>query len=122
VTEGFVKGTVVIDGTDGETATIGLDGLNARCAKYYEQGARFAKWYAGKLYPLPSFSWFSLPHVVGGVPSRNLAYEVRRRAVLKIAGHHAPSEAAILENAHGLARYAVICQVGSDLPIYQAIC
>jgi len=79
------KGTVVIDGTDGETATIGLDGLNARCAKYYEQGARFAKW----------------------------------RAVLKIAGHHAPSCAAIQENAHGLARYAVICQENGLVPIIE---
>merc|ERR1712216_444532 len=34
-----------IDGTDGaETWTSGLDTLKERCAKYYEQGARFAKW------------------------------------------------------------------------------
>lgn len=40
------KGTVEIAGTDGETTTQGLDSLGARCAKYYEAGARFAKWRA----------------------------------------------------------------------------
>ncbi|KAF4682065.1 hypothetical protein FOZ60_011195 [Perkinsus olseni] len=38
------KGLVQLAGTDGETATQGLDGLAERCQKYYEQGARFAKW------------------------------------------------------------------------------
>ncbi|KXN71550.1 fructose-bisphosphate aldolase [Conidiobolus coronatus NRRL 28638] len=38
------KGTYTLPGTDGETTTQGLDGLAERCAKYYEQGARFAKW------------------------------------------------------------------------------
>ncbi|RCV22431.1 hypothetical protein SEVIR_4G229900v4 [Setaria viridis] len=40
------KGTVEIAGTNGETTTQGLDSLGARCAKYYEAGARFAKWRA----------------------------------------------------------------------------
>jgi fructose-bisphosphate aldolase class I len=40
------KGTVVICCTDGETTTQGLDDLGKRCAKYYEDGARFAKWRA----------------------------------------------------------------------------
>lgn len=30
----------------GETTTAGLDGLAERCAEYYQQGARFAKWRA----------------------------------------------------------------------------
>ena len=38
------KGTVTLPGTDGETTTQGLDGLGERCKKYFEQGARFAKW------------------------------------------------------------------------------
>merc|ERR1712216_768847 len=33
-----------IDGSPAETWTSGLDTLKQRCAKYYEQGARFAKW------------------------------------------------------------------------------
>lgn len=38
------KGIVKIGGTDGETATQGLDGLAARCKTFYEKGCRFAKW------------------------------------------------------------------------------
>ncbi|CAA6663716.1 unnamed protein product [Spirodela intermedia] len=40
------KGTVELAGTNGETTTQGLDDLGKRCAKYYEAGARFAKWRA----------------------------------------------------------------------------
>ncbi|KAI3423957.1 hypothetical protein D9Q98_009791 [Chlorella vulgaris] len=39
-------GVVPLPGTDGETETQGIDDLNKRCAKYYAQGARFAKWRA----------------------------------------------------------------------------
>ena len=38
------KGVKPIMGTDGETVTQGLTDLGARCARYYEAGARFAKW------------------------------------------------------------------------------
>lgn len=40
------KGTIELAGTNGETTTQGFDSLGARCAKYYEAGARFAKWRA----------------------------------------------------------------------------
>eukprot|EP00992_Anisonema_acinus_P007013 TRINITY_DN2617_c0_g1_i1.p1 TRINITY_DN2617_c0_g1~~TRINITY_DN2617_c0_g1_i1.p1 ORF type:complete len:376 (+),score=106.56 TRINITY_DN2617_c0_g1_i1:56-1129(+) len=40
------KGVCAIGGTDGETFTMGLDGLLARCKQYYADGARFAKWRA----------------------------------------------------------------------------
>jgi len=50
-------GTKVIPGTDKELYTQGLTDLDARCKKYYAQGARFAKWRAvieiGKLKPSP---------------------------------------------------------------------
>jgi fructose-bisphosphate aldolase, class I len=78
------KGTVVIAGTNNETATQGLDDLGKRCAKYYADGARFSKW----------------------------------RAVLRI-GKDEPSNVAIAENAHGLARYAVICQENGLVPIIE---
>ena len=78
------KGTVVIGGTNNETATQGLDDLGKRCAKYYADGARFAKW----------------------------------RAVLKI-GQFEPTDVAIQENAHGLARYAAICQENGLVPIVE---
>lgn len=39
-------GVVALPGTDDEKSTQGLDGLAQRCKKYYEAGARFAKWRA----------------------------------------------------------------------------
>lgn len=38
------KGVKPLYGTDGETVTQGIDDLDIRCRKYYEAGARFAKW------------------------------------------------------------------------------
>ncbi|KAG8461537.1 hypothetical protein KFE25_001141 [Diacronema lutheri] len=40
------KGVQPLPGTSGETVTQGMDDLGKRCAKYYEAGARFAKWRA----------------------------------------------------------------------------
>jgi fructose-bisphosphate aldolase class I len=39
-------GTSIIDGTDDETKTNGLDGLLERVTEYHQLGARFAKWRA----------------------------------------------------------------------------
>mmetsp|Transcript_2530 Transcript_2530/g.2589 ORF Transcript_2530/g.2589 Transcript_2530/m.2589 type:complete len:363 (-) Transcript_2530:69-1157(-) len=77
-------GTVNIPGCDNETSTQGLDNLGKRCADYYNQGCRFAKW----------------------------------RAVLRI-DEDKPTRKAILENAHGLARYASICQENGLVPIVE---
>lgn len=80
------KGTTIIPNTPEETATLGLDDLAARCKKFYEAGARFAKW----------------------------------RAVLKIDPKKScPTPLAVLENAHGLARYAAICQENGLVPIVE---
>jgi fructose-bisphosphate aldolase class I len=40
------KGIKPLPGTNGECVTQGIDDLDARCQKYYKQGARFAKWRA----------------------------------------------------------------------------
>ena len=40
------KGVKPLYGTNGETVTQGIDDLDIRCRKYYEAGARFAKWRA----------------------------------------------------------------------------
>lgn len=40
------KGVVPLPGTKDEPVTQGLDGLGSRLAKYFEKGARFAKWRA----------------------------------------------------------------------------
>lgn len=79
-------GLTALPRTKAETATSGLDGLPERCKRYYEQGARFAKW----------------------------------RAVMRIGkADGAPSDAAILENAHALARYAQISQANGLVPIVE---
>lgn len=78
-------GISLIEGTNDETVTNGLDGLSERASAYYEQGARFAKW----------------------------------RAVLKITDDGCPSDAAIKETAHSLARYAAICQHAGLVPIVE---
>lgn len=39
-------GMTTIQGTDDETATMGLDGMNERAREYYAMGIRFAKWRA----------------------------------------------------------------------------
>lgn len=79
-------GLTALPRTKNETATTGLDGLPDRCARYYEQGARFAKW----------------------------------RAVMRIdKADGAPSDAAILENTHALARYAQISQAAGLVPIVE---
>eukprot|EP00921_Rhytidocystis_pertsovi_P017263 GHVQ01027128.1.p1 GENE.GHVQ01027128.1~~GHVQ01027128.1.p1 ORF type:complete len:400 (+),score=45.88 GHVQ01027128.1:98-1201(+) len=80
------KGLVQIPLTDAEQSTQGLDGLAQRCADYYKQGARFAKW----------------------------------RAVLNIDPKLGkPSNLSIMETAHGLARYAAICQANGLVPIVE---
>jgi fructose-bisphosphate aldolase class I len=38
------KGTAELNGTNGETTTQGLDGLDERCKKYKKDGCHFAKW------------------------------------------------------------------------------
>ncbi|GBG63387.1 hypothetical protein CBR_g38009 [Chara braunii] len=38
------KGLVPLAGSNDESWCQGLDGLSTRCAEYYKQGARFAKW------------------------------------------------------------------------------
>jgi len=79
-------GLTALPRTKNETATTGLDGLPERCARYYAQGARFAKW----------------------------------RAVMRIGKEDgAPSDAAIIENTHALARYAQISQAAGLVPIVE---
>lgn len=78
------EGTEDLPGFPGDTITKGLDDLSKRLPKYYEQGARFAKW----------------------------------RAVYEI-GRGRPGAAAILANAHALARYAALCQAYQIVPIVE---
>jgi fructose-bisphosphate aldolase class I len=74
----------------GELVTVGLDKLAERLKKYYERGARFAKWRA--------------VIDVGGDGTD---------------GRAVPTMTAIHVNAHALARYAALCQAAQIVPIVE---
>lgn len=59
-----LQGVKPIMGTDGETVTQGLTDLGARCAKYYEAGARFAKWFVPSLLGLAPQRWWQALQVI----------------------------------------------------------
>jgi fructose-bisphosphate aldolase class I len=73
-----------------ERVTLGLDNLAGRLKKYYERGARFAKWRA--------------VIDVGGHGT---------------GGRNIPTMTAIHVNAHALARYAALCQDAQIVPIVE---
>ena len=85
------KGLVPLAGTNGENTTQGLDNLSERCAQYYRDGARFAKW---RIYSncLPMIKVF-----------------ICLGCALRI-GDGLPSDLAVHETSNVLARYASICQ------------
>jgi fructose-bisphosphate aldolase, class I len=92
---GAIPGIKVDEGTQGlpncpgELVTVGLDKLAERLKKYYERGARFAKWRA-------------VIDIGGGSGGRAI-----------------PTMTAIHVNAHALARYAALCQAAQVVPIVE---
>lgn len=92
---GAIPGIKVDEGTQalpmcpGETVTVGLDKLADRLKKYYERGARFAKWRA-------------VIDIGSGTDGRGI-----------------PSMTAISVNAHALASYAALCQAAQIVPIVE---
>jgi fructose-bisphosphate aldolase class I len=83
------EGTQALPNCPGELITAGLDKLAGRLKKYYEQGARFAKWRA----------------VIDIGPGTG--------------GPGIPTMTAISVNAHALARYAALCQAAQIVPIVE---
>jgi fructose-bisphosphate aldolase class I len=83
------EGTQSLPNCPGELVTVGLDRLAERLKKYYERGARFAKWRA--------------------------VIDIGQRT----GGHGIPSMTAIRVNAHALARYAALCQAAQIVPIVE---
>ncbi len=83
------EGTQALPACPGEFVTAGLDKLAERLKKYYERGARFAKWRA--------------------------VIDIGRGA----DGLTTPSAAAIHVNAHALGRYAALCQAAQIVPIVE---
>jgi fructose-bisphosphate aldolase, class I len=83
------EGTQALPNCPGELITAGLDKLAERLKKYFEQGARFAKWRA----------------VIDIGPGTG--------------GPGIPTMTAISVNAHALARYAALCQAAQIVPIVE---
>ena len=83
------EGTQALPNCPGELVTAGLDRLAERLKKYYDRGARFAKWRA--------------------------VIDIGRSA----EGTSIPSMTAIHVNAHALARYAALCQAAQIVPIVE---
>jgi len=83
------EGTQPLPNCPGELVTVGLDKLAERLKKYYERGARFAKWRA--------------------------VIDIGQGT----GGHRIPSMTAIRVNAHALARYAALCQTAQIVPIVE---
>jgi fructose-bisphosphate aldolase class I len=84
------EGTQALPGCPGERVTVGLDHLAGRLAKYYDSGARFAKWRA-------------VIDIDGS----------------GTGGPKIPTMTAIHVNAHALARYAALCQSAQIVPIVE---
>src|SRR5437879_6300680 len=83
------EGTQALPQCPGELVTVGLDKLAERLKKYYERGARFAKWRA-------------VIDIGSGTDGRGI-----------------PTMTAISVNAHALARYAALCQAAQIVPIVE---
>jgi fructose-bisphosphate aldolase class I len=83
------EGTQALPNCPGELVTVGLDKLAERLKKYYERGARFAKWRA-------------VIDIGAGT-----------------GGPGIPTMTAISVNAHALARYAALCQAAQIVPIVE---
>jgi fructose-bisphosphate aldolase, class I len=83
------EGTQALPACPGELVTVGLDKLAERLKKYYERGARFAKWRA-------------VIDIGNGTDGRGI-----------------PTMTAIRVNAHALARYAALCQAAQIVPIVE---
>jgi fructose-bisphosphate aldolase class I len=83
------EGTQALPNCPGELVTAGLDKLAERLKKYYDRGARFAKWRA--------------------------VIDIGKATT----GQSIPSMTAIHVNAHALARYAALCQAAQIVPIVE---
>ena len=91
------EGTQALPGCPGELITVGLDRLAERLKKYYEQGARFAKWRA-------------VIDVGNGIPSRTAiqtnAHALARYAALCQAAQIVPivEPEVLMDGDHDIAR------------------
>jgi fructose-bisphosphate aldolase, class I len=91
------RGVADLPGFPGEVITTGLDGLGERLAKYYERGARFAKWRA-------------VIDIAAGIPTATAvkanAHALARYAALCQAHQITPivEPEVLMDGAHGIDR------------------
>jgi fructose-bisphosphate aldolase class I len=98
------EGTQALPNCPGELVTAGLDQLAERLKRYYDRGARFAKWRA-------------VIDIGKGAGGRDTGG--RDTGGPGTGGPGIPSMTAIHVNAHALARYAALCQAAQIVPIVE---
>jgi fructose-bisphosphate aldolase class I len=98
------EGTQPLPNCPGELVTVGLDKLAERLKKYYERGARFAKWRAV----------IDIGRGTDGPGTGGRGIDGR-----STDGRVIPTRTAVHVNAHALARYAALCQAAQIVPIVE---
>ncbi|KAL0052110.1 hypothetical protein WJX82_008131 [Trebouxia sp. C0006] len=96
------KGLVPMPGSNGESWCQGLDGLEQRCAEYYKQGARFAKWR----------SVVSIPAGPSKLAAMDCAYGLARYAAIAQSAGLVPivEPEVLLDGDHDIDRTAEVAE------------
>ncbi|DBA74883.1 hypothetical protein WJX79_010648 [Trebouxia sp. C0005] len=96
------KGLVPMPGSNGESWCQGLDGLEQRCAEYYKQGARFAKWR----------SVVSIPAGPSKLAAMDCAYGLARYAAIAQSAGLVPivEPEVLLDGDHDIQRTAEVAE------------
>ena len=108
------EGTQALPACPGELVTVGLDKLAERLKKYYERGARFAKWRAVIDIGTGTVGRGTVGQGTGGRGTGG-----RGTGGRGTGGPGIPSMTAIHVNAHALPRYAALCQAAQIVPIVE---
>ncbi|XP_010912493.1 fructose-bisphosphate aldolase, chloroplastic [Elaeis guineensis] len=107
------KGLVPLAGSNDESWCQGLDGLASRCAAYYQQGARFAKWRAV----------VSIPNGPSALAVKEAAWGLARYAAIAQDNGLVPivEPEILLDGDHGIERsFEVSQKVWAEVFFYMA--
>lgn len=107
------KGLVPLAGSNDESWCQGLDGLASRCAAYYQQGARFAKWR----------TVMSIPNGPSALAVKEAAWGLARYAAIAQDNGLVPivEPEILLDGEHGLERtFEVALKVWAEVFFYLA--
>jgi fructose-bisphosphate aldolase class I len=107
------KGLVPLAGSNDESWCQGLDGLASRCAAYYQQGARFAKWR----------TVVSIPNGPSALAVKEAAWGLARYAAIAQDNGLVPivEPEILLDGEHGLERtFEVALKVWAEVFFYLA--